>query len=360
MNNPFVFLKLLRRANHTVFGVSDGQKRYFDPVFQKSQPYASGQQVKRSIMEAISLQVNQPLGPVTYVWSVSGKLLSEGEVLSACDPRFPDLLFGGWMSAPNGGGKQVLKRRSPLSISAFKPLHPLLASVMDKEAMTHDRSSKPENNKVVVYERGKGAIPNRILTDQELDELLTDNHRSLHRKWIPEDKNRRLSGLFVEEIAIDLRTLFTVSLSEKEPEITRELAIELQEQGWIRSKNAFGSCLIAPRSIRNSWIPALASALIEWKISTNQANKYSPQDTLAVAIGQNASTIGFAIRARLTDQHHTQAEPVIDSSIQNVPVFKTPLVEEYMFGQTGEVAAIDQAKDELSRLLSGFDYENQM
>lgn len=54
--NPFIYLRGLKHAEFTVFCVSDGQKSYFDPQFRVYVPYSSGQQVKRSVLEALTLE----------------------------------------------------------------------------------------------------------------------------------------------------------------------------------------------------------------------------------------------------------------------------------------------------------------
>lgn len=41
---------------------------------------------------------------------------------------------------------------------------------------------------------------------------------NLYRKWIPD--NTRATGLFVYDVAIDLRRLFCVPTNQLEPEIT--------------------------------------------------------------------------------------------------------------------------------------------
>lgn len=46
MNNSFIYLRALRHVDYSVFCVADGQKTYFDPVFNQYVPFSSGQQVK--------------------------------------------------------------------------------------------------------------------------------------------------------------------------------------------------------------------------------------------------------------------------------------------------------------------------
>ncbi|MFX6006681.1 hypothetical protein ABTF07_19100, partial [Acinetobacter baumannii] len=69
---------------------------------------------------------------------------------SPCDPTFSDQLLGGYMKAESGSF--TVKRRSPLSISAMRPLHPLLGGIeYPTENLTFDRTSHPEHHEVKVF-----------------------------------------------------------------------------------------------------------------------------------------------------------------------------------------------------------------
>ena len=61
---PFIYLRALRYAEHTVFGVQEGQKFYTDPRYGRRLAYSSGQQVKRSIMETLSDHLNVPFAAI--------------------------------------------------------------------------------------------------------------------------------------------------------------------------------------------------------------------------------------------------------------------------------------------------------
>lgn len=43
---PYIYIRTLKHAEHTVFCVQEGQKAYFDPLFNRMVPYSSGQQIK--------------------------------------------------------------------------------------------------------------------------------------------------------------------------------------------------------------------------------------------------------------------------------------------------------------------------
>ena len=345
-----IYIRTLKKADHTVFCVQDGQKTYYDPQFGRRVPYSSGQQVKRSLLDSLNSILNTPGSPTTFLWDITTKdELKEGEVYGTCDPSYADQLLGGWMKAAKGGKDRTLKRRSPLSISAMRPLHPLLAGT-DREDISFDRSDR-SNNEIIVRD-SKG----NVLTDEEVVATLEGKDRSLRRKWIPD--NRRATGLFVQDIAVDLRRLFCVTLNEFEPEITSDTETKLREQGWIESENIFGPCLVAPKEIRTKWIDALAEGIIKWQITSNQARTFSLMETLAVAISQNPQNVAAAIRAKLTDDE--KAKPVIEEDLDNADIFVSLSASGSLITSTESIDAMDKAKAKLVELMSGFDYEHQL
>jgi len=348
-NQPFLYFRGLRKSDHTVFVVSDGQKKYFDPVFRVNVPYSSGQQVKRQIIESLLRILNREPAPVTFYFDAPK--LQEREVITPADPNYIDQLIGGWMVSLKGGETKTLKRRSPLSISALHPLHPLLSG-LNNESITFDRSDRPHIHKVIVRnENGE------ILSEEEINKLLAGSDRSLSRKWIPD--NTRATGLFVYDIAIDLRTLFCVSTNKLEPEITPATEENLRNQGWIETKNSFGKCLLAPETIRDQIINALAKALINWRITSNQSRTFSLMENIAIAISDNANKIAFSIRAELSDAtDRPTAIPVIDET-SGAYLFLTPLVSSIIPGFSGSADALDKAEQFLINYLNSFDYEKQ-
>lgn len=348
----FIYLRGLRHVDLSVFCVQDGQKSYYDPVFNRSVPYSSGQQVKRSILNALTCSMNIDPASITFVFDLNSKgALGEGEVLSLCDPQYIDQILGGWMYSPKGGKDRTMKRRSPLSISAMRPLHPLLGS-LNSEDITFDRSDRPENNKVIVRDPS-----GKELDEEEIASLLEGTDRSLFRKWIP--NNKRATGLFVYDVAIDLRTLFAVSTNQLEPEIKKEKMNELIEKGWIVSKNTFGECLIMPEEQRQIAIPALAKAIINWHISSNQARTFSLMETLAVAISDNANTLAGAIRAKLIEESSSKAKPIIDEKA-GADVFITLPGAGYVVTESESADALLKAEQKLIDMMLAFDYEKQV
>ncbi len=353
-NNSFIYLRGLRRAEHTVFAVNEGQKFYYDPQFGYKMAYSSGQQVKRSVIESLNL----PFAAITFNWEIDKKdnKASQKEPHSPCDPTFPDQLLGGYMKAESGAG--TIKRRSPLSISAMRPLHPLLGGIESPtENLSFDRTSHPEHHHVNVFwlenkKRGQK------LTDEELDTWLTSNNRSLPNRAFIQDQTRA-SGLFVYDIAIDLRTLFCVSTNKLEPELSPEIEQKLRNSGWSEGKNIFGRCLVCPKEEREKIIPALAKALINWRITSNQSRTFSLMETLAVALSDNANQIAYSIRGELRDdRERPTAAPRLDGTAK-AELFVTPIANAYIAGAVGSADALEQAEQRLIHLMSAFDYENQ-
>ena len=351
--NPFIYLRALKHADHTVFCVQDGQKTFFDPQFNRVVAYSSGQQVKRSILQSLADEMGVQMAPVTFNYNINVKNgkneLENKEPWSPCDPNYVDQLLGGWMRAGDGPTK---KRRSPLSVSAMRPIHPLLAGV-DKENLTFDRSDRPNLHPVNVR------LGDKLLTEEEIENFLQENDRTLPRRnWIPD--NVRTSGLFVYDVAIDLRTLFCVSTNQHEPEISKEMIAQLEEKGWVKSKNVFGECLVAPKAEREKIIPALAKSLINWRITSNQARTFSLMETLAVAISDNANTLAASIRAKLIDDgEKPKAKPIVDETA-GADLFVTLPCSSYIVTENESVDALQKAEEKLIELMTAFDYENQL
>ena len=346
-----IYIRTLKRAEHTVFCVADGQKYYYDAQFNRRIPFSSGQQVKRSIIDAMTSELNETPSPTTFLFDVTKqKELKEGEVYGTCDPSYADQLFGGWMKAAKGGKDRTLKRRSPLSISAMRGLHPLLSG-LDNDNASFDRSDRPNNIVIVRDEKGNQ------LSEEEIATFLEGKDRSLSRKWIP--NNSRATGLFVSDIAIDLRRLFSVITSQLEPEMSEETITKLKENGWIESKNVFGECLVAPKELREKWIKGLAKSIVNWKITSNQSRTFSLMDTLAIAISDNANLVGGSIRAKLSDEDSSKAQPIIDESLEGVETFITLQAGGYIQTKGEKADALEKAEQKLIELMMAFDYENQ-
>jgi hypothetical protein len=251
------------------------------------------------------------------------------------------------------GKTRTLKRRSPFSISAMRPLHPLLSSI-NSENMTFDRSDKPQIPNKIIVRNSDG----KQLSQSEIEEFLSGTDRSLLRKWLK--PANRATGLFIYDVAIDLRTLFAVSTNQLEPELSKERISELENSGWKKSINAFGECLVMPKEMREKAIPAIAKALINWRITSNQARTFSLMETLAIAISDNANTLAGAIRAKLIeDGEKFKAKPIIDETA-GADVFVTLPCSSYVVTVNESVDAIENAEQKLIEMMRAFDYEQQV
>jgi len=344
---PYLYLRGLKVAEHTVFAVQDGQKTYYDPIHNRSVAYSSGQQVKRSVLDFLAEYTGEMRAPITFNYEINSKdAIENKEPWSPCDPSYADQLIGGWMRARPG--VITLKRRSPLSISAMRPLHPLLVS-MNSENLTFDRSDKPEQHPVRVLN-----ATGEEMTNEQIEDYLQSKQRTLPRRnWIPD--NTRTTGLFVYDIAIDRSRLFSVAVNQHEPELTKDALEKLKEQGWVLSKN--GERLICPAERREALIKALAKALVEWHITSNQARTYSPQTTLALAVSENASLIASAIRADLNEEDTRKADPIVES-FDGVETFISLSCKGHVRGVVGAADALVQAEKRIVELLSNYDYES--
>ena len=350
-----IYVRMLKRAEHTVFCVADGQKYFWDPQFNRPLPYSSGQQVKRSFIDSLLETLNELPSPTTFHSKTKKKgnkleFDGEGEVYGTCNPMNTDQLIGGWMRAKSGGKDRTIKRRSPLSISAMTPLHPLLSGTYEEKA-SFDRRERP-NNIIVV----KGPDGNELTKEQIIDFLENrESQASLTSKFLK--PQRRAAGLFTVDFAIDLRRLFCVSLNIFEPEITQETEDLLRKNDWKEVKTAFGECLLAPLEMRKKLAPAIASAIIDWKITSNQSRTFSLMETLAVSISDDANKVASSIRTKLVDEE--KAMPIVDEDIKGAETFVTLPAAGFLITTSESSEALENAAKELTKRISAFDFENQ-
>lgn len=340
----YLYIRGLRQVEHTVFAVADGQKYYRSPITGNKQPYSSGQQVKRSILDTMISEIDGEMrAPITFNYQVTSKnSFEEKEPWNPCDPSYADQLVGGWMRAKSGKG--AIKRRSPLSISALRPLHPSLANLEEEGSGTFDRSDEPDQHTVKVRD-----VKGKELSPEEVQKILQEHDRNLPlRKWLK--LGPRANGLFIYDIAVDLERLFTVSTNQYDPELAPETIENLKSKGWRDT----GSHLIAPEESQNKIISALASALVDWRITSNQSRTFSPQGTLAIAISKNANSIINAIRADLRDDQvegRKNADPVIDETVKNVQIFVAPAAKGVISDITVMSNAMEEAKSTIKEKL---------
>ena len=144
-----------------------------------------------------------------------------------------------------------------------------------------------------------------------------------------------------------------------EPELAKEKIEELKTAGWVESENVFGKCVVLPKEERVKVIPALANALLNWRITSNQARTFSLMETLAIAVSDNANKLAGAIRAKLVeDSERPSAKPIIDETA-GADVFVTLPCSNYIVTVNESADAIEQAEEKLIERMMSFDYENQ-
>lgn len=363
MNSPYIYLRGLKNVNHSVFCVENGQKHYYDPQFRRPQPFSSGQQVKRSILEETMNQLGQDLAPVKFVYKQDkkGNAPKEDIANQPCDPSYPDQLLGGYMKASSKESKKneeetfVVKRRSPLSISALRPIHPLLTN-LSSETGTFDRTDNPKSKVALI-----GPDGNEMSAEEMKQELDTLDKQLPKRKFL--EGQARANGLFIYDVAIDLRRLFTVNIpdpSQGEPEVYDSVKQKLKDNGWQESEDFFGPCLVCPEEQRETIIEALAESLVDWRITSNQARTFSMMEPLAYAISDKAYKVAGAIRGDLReDTDRDEAIPRVDPAT-GAEIFKAPNISACVKGEYGDANAVENAKNRLVEQMRAFDFENQV
>lgn len=393
--SPYLYLRGLRLADYTVFCVEAGQKKYWNDQFNTWSPFSSGQQVKRCIIESVVTRLGVPHSPTTFNSKIEEGTIKPKQAFSACDPTFVDQLLGGWMLAKSKEDKGKLKRnkkdniqdeedpenveetsksktirrRSPLSISAMRPLHPLLAGTT-QENITFDRSGQRATydndddsgiHKIIVRNTdGNIMSPEEVMSFIDQHDLPPVSPRI----WIPADKkkgtNTRANGLFIYDVAIDLRRLLTVSLDSNDPELEQETIKKLRSNGWKESNNVFGKCLVCPKENREHIIKALAHGLVNWRITSNQSRTFSLMETLAITISDNANKIAGTIRAKLSEETASpRAVPIIDDSAGAETYIALPC-DGYIQGAHGTATALEDAEKRIAEFLNNFDYDKQV
>ena len=160
----------------------------------------------------------------------------------------------------------------------------------------------------------------------------------------------RANGIFVYDIAVDLDRIFKISTNQYDPELTSERIEELKEAGW-KEEDGY---LIVPADRQKEIVDALASAIVNWRITSNQSRTFSPQGNMAIAISKNANKIVNAIRADLdntSEQYRYKAHAVIDNSIKDVDLFVTLSAQGYIPNITGTATAIEDAAAKIKSVL---------
>lgn len=380
-----IFVRLVRVVPFSLFNNVGGQKTYWSSRFRKTVAYSPGQQIKRSIMTHLLEELGEASAPLKFIRQVTNM---DGEntrseqknIWQPCDPSYTDQLIGGYMytmqSSKGKKGKKksednadqegdeteaadrTYKRRSPLSIGAFTPIHPLLADTPEEGIMTFDRRDDPNSTVAFIDKDG-----NSIEKDELISIILNANQPPSKLSLIGKkgEKKKRVDGIFSLDVCIDLSRLFSVSIMEPEPEVSPEVQKKLRDAGWKDSKTGVPS-LIAPKEVREKIINSLPEALFNWKIDSNQARNFGIGDTIAIAISQNANHIVNTLRADINyDENGNEvAEFVVDDEVIGDGLFVSKSAGQERINYPNKSGlAVDNAMSYLQKLLSEYHYEAQ-
>lgn len=365
----YLYLRTLKNVDFTVFCVDKDQKTYFNKEFGVYLPYSSGQQTKRSVLESILDELDLTKCPVTLKYGIENLKIKQKEVIQPCDPTYFDQLIGGFMSAPEKDEKKkskkrktidveseteevndnelesddaVYKRRSPFSISALTPIHPLLATVFN-EKVIFDRSENVLDN--VVLKNSKGIA----MSIDEIEEFLDENNKRISkRKFVGEKK--RANGLFKNDIVIDLNRLFRVPILDNDKEISSTTQQKLLDNGWIVIENNLGKWLELPKEKHDEAAESIARGIVNWRITSNQSRTLDFMSTLSIAISNNAHEISSAIRADLVDfdlDGKERVKLVIDEYYPNTKIYSTKLLNAHVLNAKTSYTALEDAVSEI-------------
>jgi len=114
------------------------------------------------------------------------------------------------------------------------------------------------------------------------------------------------------------------------------------------------------KRIARKWAKALAKAIVNWKITSNQSRTFSLMDTLAISISDNANLIAGSIRAKLSEEDSKKADPIVDESLSNVETFISLQAGGYIQTKGETCDALERAEQALIDKMMAFDYETQI
>jgi len=367
MKTKELFIRTLKKVDFTVFCVDSDQKKYFDKQFGVLQPFSSGQQGKRSIMDTILENLNLRHAPITFNYEVNKEKLEQKEITQPCDPTYVDQMLGGWMSTPSKKGgkksekvektdneneevvadadKNAYKRRSPFSISAMTPLHPLLASLVKESLMTFDRTDT-NDDKIVVRNSDK-----KELDVEEVTAFLDKNNKKISKRNLISGKDRA-NGFFKQDIAIDLSKVFRVPLSLNDVEISEATIAKMKSEGWTEVNDIYGKALQVPEKDHERIAEAIGWGIVTWRITSNQSRTFDAMPTLSIAISTNAYEIPSAIRGEIEEvDGKAKGKLVVDTNYPNTKVYSTNLLKAYVTDALTSYTAIEDAANHIKNAI---------
>lgn len=306
-----LYIKGFRKVNHGVFSVGeDGQKTYRSQVFNKTVPYAGGQQLRRCIKDSILDFLDLQPSHVKFTYKTDGKKLSQKNALTSCNPKDIDQLLGGYMNT-----ELSVSRTSPISSSALTPLHDLLCKV-NNELIVMDRKND-SNFSISLVKDGKTKDDKELSLEDMYKEFGEEKMKSVSpSQFIPD--NKRVNGVFVYTIEINLKELFSISLNQFKREVTPELEEELVKDGW--EYNEEKTRLLMPKDKFINISDAIAKGIMNWKFTSNKTNTLDCLNDFAVIISNNAQDLNDGIFVELEEESNgtMNAKIVVDDSCENL------------------------------------------
>lgn len=370
--NDFLIVRLLKKVEFSVFCVDKDQKSYYDKQFNVKLPYSSGQQVKRCFVEEALRVLNQTHAPLVLNYETDKDKLMQKEVIQPCDPTYTEQLLRGWMSMPsNKGGKKTnddgetkdakdtsgYTRRSPFSISAMTALHPLLTSLVHENNMTFDRTNTI-NDELIVRDKKH----NKLSIDEVATFLDKCNINSISKRNFIDGKDR-VNGFFKTDIIIDLRRLFRVPLLLNNSELSQETIDKMRNAGWVDFVDGSGmKWLELPKKFHVEYATAIAWALLNWRITSNQSRTNDLMPLVSVAISSRADEIPNTIRGEINEvDGKLRGRLVVDNNYPNTKIYSTNLVKSFLTEKeimdgnlTPSYTAVEDAVEEIKTTILNY------
>lgn len=298
MKSKNLYIKSVRLVENGKFCVgTKGSKEMVYPSFMTggswNRIYATGQNIKRNIIEAMGLdEFNEKNGinnkiEVRYKLDGKGKKknVKEHILVSSCDAHDSKLLLGGYMLADKAADK--IKRSSPFSIGGFHPLHPELASTTVTDMVFSNKDS------TIILEDGQDEYVEEEAIQKLIDMGQEDSVAKLTRTKFNPDSIKKANGIYNNIVEINLERLFRVFYDPFESEIKKEDLERFRTNGmWIEEKeNVFR---LKDKHILEI-VDLIVHGLISFKFGTNQSVSLTALHPLAVAISNDASELGEMI-----------------------------------------------------------------
>lgn len=362
-----VYVRLIREQEPSVLCVGSvdkksQQKRYFDPLANSFLAIGTGQQTKYSFINEFLYEQDLSPAPVTFIVEDKkgdGKI-SQQVAFTEPDPMHPEALLRGYMKTvkvmkdANGGRKKkkddeedeadgkTYKRRSPMSFSFYVPWnHRLAGNPQMPNSVSINRSDSAEFHNLYLNEGDR-----MILFDDIEDQEIRD--RMVARKFDPAPKSMSV-GLYTSDIVMDMDRMFSVTDNAIEQEVPDQYLQAMREAGWTEFKHSqYGTMLDMPDDEKQKLIEALAHALLNHRITSNQSANFSLMNVVAVVVSTNANEVKSAVLPVFTrdDKGKYVFSDIETEETDNTKVFVSKSVRNLLPDYAGEcsIGAVSNAE----------------